>query len=219
MKQNKTRRISIPLLTAIAVIIIVSAAAILMELTSAGLFGKDMRENIIGIKQLIFSARLEENFSAPTAADPAAPGETISKEPWLLNDGSIDAFARVRVFPTLVAADGQTLLEARVGTQLTLVGLNTAKWKDGGDGWYYYIEKIAPQTKTEALFRSVTLAGNISDNYSGAKLTVTLIYEAVETGKWHYRTAWWNNTNTDAGSTTLNGALAGIDDALRVIAQ
>jgi hypothetical protein len=187
-----------------------------MGATSAWLFSTDLRENEIGVRKLFFDTRLIEDFDAPTGSAPAESGKTVAKEAWVRNDGDIPAFVRVMVFPTLRAADGKTFLDAHFGAELSFIGLDTSQWKDGGDGWFYYLGVLQPGQSTPSLFEAVTLDPGIENNaYPHAALTVTLLCETVETGKWHYRQAWWNNP----GGTGLTGSLALVDGALSALAR
>jgi len=172
-----------------------------------------------------FHTILEEIFVAPTAEELAAPGDTYTKKPTIVNDGGVDAFGRIRVIPMLVAVDGLTVLPSSVDDgKIVLVGLDTTHWKYGGDGWYYYLGTIPRHGgETEPLFTDVTLSDNINtlsaaSIYDNTTLTVTVLAETIEIDKWHYRLAWWKNTN-EATTSTLSGTLATVDNTLAALAQ
>jgi hypothetical protein len=104
-------------------------------------------------------------------------------------------------------------MEVLFGKQLEFVGLNTTDWTDGGDGYFYYLDRLHPGAATPPLFEAVRLDESII-GYSETTLTVTLIAETVETRHWHYREAWWgSDTQIDTGP------LGTVDSALRGLAQ
>jgi hypothetical protein len=192
---------------------------LIMGNTSAWLNAEDSIINILRVKFFSFAPTVEEDFTPPTPADPLSPGETYTKKPWVENDSGTPAFVRVMVFPTLVAADGVTHLEATIGNQLTFVGFNSTDWIDGNDGYYYY-NKILPAAsggtngKTSSLFTDVTVSNTIGGSYQNAQLTVTVLSEAIDIKKWNYRNAWWNNSN----GTGLSTELTAVDTALSALA-
>ena len=189
---------------------VLAALAFLPADTLAWMASSDSKTNEVSIMQYVFSQQLKETFEKPGAL---AGGDAVAKTNWVKNNGDIPSFVRVKVFPVLTAPDGATHLEAQFGKQLYYVGLNTANWKDGGDGCFYYTGKLAPGASTQPLFEKVRLDQDVVTD-SDAVLTVTIIAETVETRKWHYRQAWWG------GSAEINSGLLGeIDQALRVLAQ
>jgi hypothetical protein len=194
----------------IAAAVLLSAAFVVQN-TFAWMLSSDSRNNQIGIMQFLFSHKLEENFTEPAPGSYIKGGDAVTKKNWVKNDGDIAAFVRVKVFPVLTAPDGKAHMEAQFEKQLYYVGLNTTEWKDGSDGYFYYLGCLTPGTSTPPLFEKVELDEDVV-TYSDAVLTVTLISETVETSKWFYRQAWWN-TDTAPG-----GALAAIDIALSALA-
>ncbi|MCL2107354.1 MAG: hypothetical protein FWH26_09920 [Oscillospiraceae bacterium] len=194
-----------------AVAMAVSLALVFLPAdTLAWMASSDSKTNELSVMQYVFSQQLTEIFEQPGAL---VGGDAVTKINWVKNDGDIPFFVRVKVFPVLLAPDGATHLEARFGKQLHYVNLNTANWKDGGDGCFYYTGKLAPGASTQPLFEKIRLDQEIVTD-SDAVLTVTLIAETVETRQWHYRQAWWGS-----GDEVNGGPLGEVDQALRVLAQ
>jgi hypothetical protein len=166
--------------------------------TLAWLNHSDSRDNEVGVIQYIFSHQVQEDFTPPGPGEKLTAGEMLEKKSWVANDGDIPAFVRVKVFPVLTAPDGLLHCEARFGAQLRYVDLRTADWMDGGDGWFYYRGVVEPGESTEPLFEDIELDQDIVAD-SDAVLTITIIAEAVETGKYNggteyrYKEAWWDN--------------------------
>ena len=182
------------------------------ELPEGWLTSIDLRENDISVKQLLLDVQINEDFDEPSSVSPAEPGATITKEAWVENSGDIPAFVRVMVLPTLVAMDGVTFLE----TPIIYENLNTTDWKDGGDGYYYYLDVLEPGGATPPLFDAVAMDPDIGSAYPQAKLTVTLLCETVEIGKYHYRKAWWPD---NPGGVGLPASLALVDGVLSALAR
>jgi len=180
---------------ALAAAAAVLCAAFAVQGTLAWLNHSDSKTNQVGIMQYIFSHKIEEPGFVPPAPGTSIKGEdVVPKESFVTNNGDIPFFVRVKVFPVLTSPEGSLHFEAQGGKQLHFVGLNDTQWMYGGDGWYYYIESaVLPGESTEPLFEAVELDADVV-TYSDAVLTVTLIAETVETRKWHYRDAWWDNT-------------------------
>lgn len=141
--------------------------------------------------------------------------QRVVKKVSVQNTGTINQFIRVMVVPevrALVAGDtpNKQVLSLVVGTDLTLEGLNDAVWKDGGDGYYYYIkEAVKPNNSTDSLFEAVQLSNSISNHYHNADFSLSLKVETINCNETAYRQAWWQ------GNTPANGPLKVIDEALK----
>ena len=187
---------------------ILCALLIIMGTTFAWLVSSDTRTNEIGIMQYQFDVALTEVFPAPTAVK----GGTFPKEVDVKNTEDIPGFVRVMVFPVLVAADGTTLPEMRIGGQIRL-GTLGASWTSGEDGYYYYLGRIAPGgTTLNPLFEEVTLDESVADGYPGAELTITLVVESIDGTDDYYRDAWWGGAAPAAPDPR-----ATVDTALQLI--
>ena len=181
--------------------------------TFAWLNSSDSITNEIGIMQFIFSHQIEEDFASPDPNSYLVEGNIVPKANWVNNDGDIALFARVKVFPVMTTPDGLVHLEAQFGKQLAYMGLDSVHWKDGGDGYFYYLDKLMPGDSSPPLFEQVKLNQDVVKT-SDAVLSVTLISETVETNKWHYREAWWGSD-----AEINSGPLGVIDSTLRALAQ
>lgn len=163
------------------------ALLIVMGTTFAWLVSSDVKTSPMGVMQYQFDAAL----TGTPPAVPAVRGGVIPNRAGVKNTGDVPAFVRVMVFPTLVAADGVTLLEMRLGKQVAL-GAPGPHWAEGGDGYYYYLALLAPGGTTDPLFENTALAADIAAGQTGAKLHLALIVESVSGTGDFYRIAWWN---------------------------
>lgn len=200
MKKNTIkaalRRIKRPRLFAVCASL-VFALLLVMGATFAWLVSSDSAKNEMGIMQYQFGAFLDEIFTPPGSP---IGGNTVPKQVNVENPRDIPAFVRVMVFPTLVADDGVTLVEMQIGTQVIL-GTLGGGWVDGGDGYYYCCEWLAPGgTTTEPLFEDVKLHDNIVGSFPDAKLNIALILESIDATGSHYRNAWWGGIVPTTGT-------------------
>ncbi|MDR2688093.1 MAG: hypothetical protein LBB75_10095 [Oscillospiraceae bacterium] len=183
------------------------ALLVVMGTTFAWFVFSDTKTSAMGAMQYQLDAILIQD----TPAAPAVRGSVIPNEANVQNTGDIPAFVRAMVFPTLVAADGVTLLQMQLGEQVELGALG-ASWADGEDGYYYYTGLLGPgETTGDPLFEEVALAANIAANQTGAKLNLALIVESVNAADDSYRGAWWG------GAIPASGSLQTVDNELQDI--
>ncbi|MEO1769949.1 hypothetical protein [Candidatus Enterococcus ferrettii] len=177
----------------------------------AAMTATDQKENNFQIGQV--ETKVEEVFDTSITEIPK--NQSVGKDVTVKNTGTINQFVRVMVLPevwTSVAGDvnNKQVLPLVVGTDLVLENLNTNEWKDGGDGYYYYIkEALAPKKFTTSLFTSIKLSNSLSDRYQDAEFTLSLKVETINCNEKAYRQAWWQ------GKTPTAQPLKAIDDALK----
>ncbi|MDR1465742.1 MAG: hypothetical protein LBJ11_10670 [Oscillospiraceae bacterium] len=212
--QHILRRISKAHLIGLGAVVVLGVFILIMGTTSSWLFSNDTTENGLGMQPAQYNVYLKEKFTAPAAAK---AGDVVSKETWVTNQGTLPAFVRVKVFPTLVAPDGVTYLPANISDQLTFDGtLNMTNWRFCNDGYYYYLGAVAAGASTPKLFERVALSGTIGSEYPNAKLTVTLLCESVQTSGFAYRSAWWNG---NAATPPAENSLLAVDNILKDLIQ
>lgn len=136
----------------------------------------------------LFDVALVDDFTPPNEIK---PDTEINKVVAAKNTEEIDAFVRLMVFPTALK-DGEPF-EVQLGDQVQLVGLDTTKWKDGEDGYYYYLDKLAPGETSSNLFEKVKLdiPNEQKDNYKDVTFDIVAKTEAIHTRKYDYRLSWW----------------------------
>lgn len=84
------------------------------------------------------------------------------------------------------------------------------QWKDGKDGYFYYLAAIDPGKSSQEIIDHVKLiTANIpealADSYNDAKMTVEVKVEAIGLSKYAFRDAFWK------GNKPTSGALSEID--------
>lgn len=134
------------------------------------------------------------------------PNKSAKKEVRIKNVGSNPQFVRVMVHPTIEHADG-TIMPSTIGK---VVHLDiSSDWQAGGDGYYYYKDKLAADAETPELFKTVTLDSGLAAEYKDATFELQLKVEAVGTTKHTYRDTWWQGNNPTTGDLgTINTLLS-----------
>lgn len=161
-----------------------------------------------------FGVKVVDIFDPPGGV---TPGDEVNKIVGAENTRTMPAFVRLMVMPTIVSDKGQPL-EAIIGKQVQLNGMNSAKWVYGGDGYYYYLDVLgsagSSTARSEDLFTSAKLSPLLDATYKDAKLNIVVKTEAIDIEKWHYRQAWWNSI-AHPGAEPLST----IDDAFALKAK
>jgi hypothetical protein len=205
---TRTSQRTIPALVLLSSIL---AAVLLLGGTVALMRSSGSVTNHLSTPQYRFDVSIVEVFEPPT--DPIIPGgNPIEKKVSATNNGDLPGFVRLLVLPTVIAADGHTVLPAHIGTEI-IADLNTSEWADGGDGYYYYLDVLAPAQTTPALLSEVSLAKDLDERYKGAILSIEVKCEATGIQKWDYRVGWWGSSDAPG-----NAALIPIDEVLRKLA-
>lgn len=136
----------------------------------------------------LFDVALVDDFTSPNELTPETE---INKVVAAKNTETIDAFVRMMVFPAALK-DGEPF-EVQLEDHVQLIGLDTSKWKDGKDGYFYYLEKLAPGETSSNLFEKVKLIipNDQKDNYKDVTFDIVAKTEAIHTKKYDYRISWW----------------------------
>lgn len=159
-----------------------------------------------------FKMKLVEDFTTPEMTEVDKP---YTKQVSVNNTGETLGFVRVLVLPQILGKKdeqgNQLLLPATIGKEVQL-DLDTTKWKDGEDGYYYYLGVLEPGQATPSLFTTVTLNGSeVDDLYNAASFTIDIKVEGINATKWAYQDAWWNGI----ASKWSDEPLKGINDTLK----
>lgn len=102
-------------------------------------------------------------------------GDGIKHHVKVQNTSNIDVFVRVALVPTWQDANGSVLPEtASVANNLSFT--LGADWFRGSDGYYYYTDRVAPNTSTGNLADSITPTGGSA----GAKMNLQILSEVIQ---------------------------------------
>lgn len=175
-------------------------------LVYAAMTVKDEKVNQFQVGNLETS--IQEVFTAPAKV---TIGRPVQKEVTVKNTGSLNQFVRVMIQPEIKKTiEGETierLLPSEINKEV-LLDFPSADWKEGGDGYYYYVKKLKKGDTTPELFTHVILAGDLDTFYEGSKMTIKLKVESITSAGTNYRKAWWQ------GTTPTAEPLKSIDDKL-----
>ena len=124
------------------------------------------------------SIRLVEDFDE-LGAQGIVPGESIRKKVYVENDGSNPAWVRVRLDVAASSAGGEALETGPVGLRFSEQA-GAGAWVDGGDGWLYLVQPLDGGMASPPLIDAVSLDGSAGKDYAGAKVTVSVRAQAVQ---------------------------------------
>lgn len=157
--------------------------------------------------------KIDEVFTEPTTI---LPNQAVDKKVDIINTGTLDQFVRVLLQPeiSLEKAGVTRLLSSKIGDEVSL-DVNTAQWRLGEDGYYYYLDILKPGVSNAAkdLFTQVTLKTGLGPEYHEAKFNLLVKVEAINCNKYSYRDAWWQ------GEMPIEEELLKIDKQLAVKAE
>lgn len=133
---------------------------------------------------------IDENFNSPKEWD----GSNISKLVSIKNTGKSDEFVRASIIPRWIDEDGNPWAGDSNLIQLNLdkdnvIDLNKDDsnnlWVYGGDGYFYYIEKLQSGKSTKELLKSVeikkgAIEDSLKEKYNGKKVKIDVNIEAIQ---------------------------------------
>lgn len=168
--------------------LIILAVVLVALSTFAWFTTSDSMQNKFKSGNPLFDVALVDDFTSPNELTPETE---INKVVAAKNTETIDAFVRMMVFPAALK-DGEPF-EMQLEDHVQLIGLDTSKWKDGKDGYFYYLDKLAPGETSSNLFEKVKLIipNDQKDNYKDVTFDIVAKTEAIHTKKYDYRISWW----------------------------
>lgn len=163
--------------------------SLLVGTSYSWLFSTDEKTNNLQIADM--TVKIDEEFDPPQEPE---GGKTYAKAVQIQNTTNAPAFIRVEAFPELVKNDGNTY----PADALVTFTVNEEHWKDGGDGYYYYLHALAPGETTESLFTEAALNEQLAEpDYAGTQVQLTVRSEAcgitrLTDGTYGHVYAWWH---------------------------
>lgn len=114
----------------------------------------------------------EPNFSSAMngtfALKDVTPGQTISKDPTITNDGDYDVYVRCKVESTLTDDQKAALLGTSIGSD----------WYRSGE--YYYYKNKLPRGSAVTLFSSLTVPSGWDSAMADKSFDVSISAEAIQ---------------------------------------
>ncbi|MBQ7343795.1 MAG: hypothetical protein IJW53_03405 [Clostridia bacterium] len=117
--------------------------------------------------------------SVNTEPTPIMPGTKVAKGVDVQNIGSLNSYVRAKITIEIDKSGiNQTELES-----LIQFNISTANWRLHTDGFYYYVggtNGVVGSNDTVNLFTDITFLSTMDNKYTNAKITITVITEAVQ---------------------------------------
>ena len=104
------------------------------------------------------------------------PGMDVTKIPYVVNNGSADAYIRIWLDKSIVPGKYP---DAVLNFDNITFDIDTENWTEQ-DGFYYYNKPLASGEQTEPLFTKVHFDGSLGNEYMDAKAIVKVIAQAVQ---------------------------------------
>ena len=95
------------------------------------------------------------------------PGYSEKRTAIAQNNGTLPMYARMQLSKYWVEEQGDTWVKSSdtsLNTDYIEVGLDESSgWVDGGDGWYYYLQEIAPSAQSTSLLKTMSFSTQIGE--------------------------------------------------------
>lgn len=104
------------------------------------------------------------------------PGQEVSKIVRIYNKGANDAYVRISLNQFIELASGEIQPDT---SDLIFLDIDTQNWT-AKDGFYYYDKPLAPGETTEPLFKTVTFAAGMGNEYQGSEATIEVTAQATQ---------------------------------------
>lgn len=112
-----------------------------------------------------YKTSIEEEYTQPGYV---LPSHEVSKVVNVKNSGSVGTFVRVAVEKQIGDLDenGNFVPDTELDPEMIQISYNSNVWKDGGDGYFYYLKELkAGETTEEPLFKSFVFSEKAGNAY------------------------------------------------------
>lgn len=200
---------------ALSIIVGMIVVVSIIGLTPTTLSYLTSRDNVLNPVELgKVDIEINEEFKEPDSWD----GGTYKKVVSIQNFGTRESLIRVAIVPRWVEEDGVTpfagdtsLLDINWSNVVMSSDPGDETWVAGGDGYYYYSNKIATGSLTTAIITSINfkddVAADILQRYEGKKLIVDVQAEAVHAQKEAYEAVWSQMASSNSATDFMLEAL------------
>lgn len=127
-----------------------------------------------------YKTSIEEEYTQPDHVDPT---QEVSKIVNVKNSGSVGAFVRVAIEKQIgdVDKDGNFVPDEKPDPDMILIHYNDTIWKDGGDGYFYYLKELkAGETTEQPLFKSYILSEKAGNEYKKKQGHIIVKMESIQ---------------------------------------
>lgn len=119
------------------------------------------------------------------------PSQVVAQTVYAENTGGNPQWVRIKIEKELIRADGEA--DDAAAEEYVWPDFEKDKWQQK-DGWFYYTEPLAPQAKTEDLFRQIEFSGEMGNDYKKCTVYVNAEVQAVQSannGSTVFEAAGW----------------------------
>lgn len=137
-----------------------------------------------------FSNRIIEEYQIP---DHVNPGQKISKIVNVKNTGTRDSFIRLRITGVLGKrnTEDQLVPDPSLDPAMIQMEFNTEKWKNLGDGYWYYTDILEPgKTTKEPLLKGFWLRKEADNQYKGKDGEILVELESIQASSTALEDLW-----------------------------
>lgn len=92
------------------------------------------------------------------------------------NTGTRDAYVRMRV-ECSVTPPGRSEIK---NPEFLTMDWNSADWKDGGDGFFYYKHVVKPGERTTPLYKKFSIDKSVDNTYKKSEISVSVTLHGVQ---------------------------------------
>lgn len=170
-------------------IMITASGVLLLTCTVAGAWKISGRSRNVLITAS-FSNRIIEEYQIP---DHVNPGQKISKIVNVKNTGTRDSFIRLRITGVLGKrnTEDQLVPDPSLDPAMIQMEFNTEKWKNLGDGYWYYTDILEPgKTTKEPLLKGFWLRKEADNQYKGKDGEILVELESIQASSTALEDLW-----------------------------
>lgn len=127
-----------------------------------------------------YKAEIQEEYDRPGHVDPS---QEVSKIVNVKNNGSVSIFVRVAIEKEIgdVDSEGNFTKDESLDPEKILITYDDTMWKDGGDGYFYYMKELKAGKTTEVpLFKSFVLSKDVGNAYKKKEGHIIVKMESVQ---------------------------------------
>lgn len=144
-----------------------------------------------------YKTSIVEEYTQPQHVDPS---DTVDKIVNVKNSGTVGTFVRVAIEKQIgdVDAAGVFTPDETLDPEMIMITYNDTVWKDGGDGYYYYLKELKPgETTEEPLFKTYTFSPEAGNAYRKKQGNIIVKMESVQAEG--NAISIWGKTTSDLG--------------------
>ena len=178
----------------IAAMVTVIFAAVYSTLAYFTAEGKAASVITAGNIKMVLHQETADGHPSPESLGGLMPGQSAERIVYIENSGDNAFYARIKLIPSILSEDGSELSFDQFS-----LDIDTANWKLGADGWYYYQSALSKGRMSQPLFDEVKFASGMGNDYMNANVSIKVNAQAVQcanNGDTVWQAAGWPSEST-----------------------